>query len=110
MLDAFFATDHYKLIINTFILIFNSSRAFGGPLRVRLFADFLLGRWFLPLFCHWSFNVRLAFHHLLLFRTTILRRSHLNWARYDADEVKTIDRGHEAGIDVEDADRSGSPV
>ena len=87
MLDGIFSTCHYKLIINTFILIFNSSRAFSGQLRVRLFVDFRLGRWF-PLFCHWSYNVSLSFHHLL-YRTTILRRSHINWDRYYADEMKT---------------------
>ena len=86
MLDAFFATDHYKLIINkTFTMTFNSSRAFVRPLHVLLFSSFLLGRRFHPL-CDRSFDVP---HPLdRLFRTTILRRSHLNRARNDAEESR----------------------
>ena len=68
MLEAFFATDNSKLLINTFAFIFNKPRPFAGHLLVRPFVDSLLGKWFLLLFCHWSFNVRLAFYHLLLNR------------------------------------------
>ena len=96
MLEAFFATDNSKLLINTFAFIFNKPRPFAGHLLVRPFVDSLLGKWFLLLFCHWSFNVRLAFYHLLLNHATQpLNHAplHFNWAGYDEDEARTITCG-----------------
>ena len=66
----------------------------------------LLSDWFDHLFLHWSFHVRRGFIHLLLYRGTINRRSHLNWDKFTDKENKmnsVIKK--KVNVDVKEMDR-----
>lgn len=52
-------------------LIYDHYNMFAPEFR-REMSLFLLGKIFFRLFLSWSFNIRVVFHHLLLFRLVML--------------------------------------
>ena len=85
-LDKILSIDHFMVMYKVLEMIYNSSVCFIGEFRRKLFVEFLVKKWFKKLFGHWNYCVRNAYQHLILYRGVLLRRSHLNWAKYDKIE------------------------
>lgn len=60
-------SDHSYAIAKCLLLYYDHYNMLNINIR-REFNMFLLGRAFFRLFLNWSFNVRVIFHHLLVFR------------------------------------------
>ncbi|ELP87230.1 hypothetical protein EIN_094170 [Entamoeba invadens IP1] len=71
-------------VLNVLFYVLNICCMSARTIILRL----LLSTWFNKLFLHWSSDVRRGFIHLLLYRGTVNRRSHLNWDRFSKDEKK----------------------
>ncbi|KAL7719594.1 Rab-GAP TBC domain-containing protein [Entamoeba marina] len=106
LLTCVFNTDHYQLIINALIMLFNTSKCFIGKCRIEMYENFLIERWFFKLFCHWNFYVRQAFQHFVLYRFLLIRRTHLNWAKFNKNELDLIKKHNKMGCNTEATDRA----
>ncbi|ELP83622.1 hypothetical protein EIN_417010 [Entamoeba invadens IP1] len=104
-IDGVVSTDHFQLIIDLMIALFDSSYFFIGNARIKLFVDTFVDKWFYTLFCHWNFYVRQAFQHIVLYKFLFTRRSHLNWARFDKWENDMIKKQSQFSVSMEEVDR-----
>ncbi|ELP91247.1 hypothetical protein EIN_151740 [Entamoeba invadens IP1] len=105
-LDKMFQLDNHKLIISIFKSLFSTSPFFVGKFRIKFFQTFFLEKYFYTFFCHWNSTVRQFFHHFLLYRFVLLRRSHMNWAKYDKVESSLIKKCAKRGTNLEATDRA----
>ncbi|KAL7714255.1 Uncharacterized protein QTN25_008322 [Entamoeba marina] len=68
---------------------------------------YLVTTWFDKLFLHWCSDVRKGFMHVLFYKGTINRRSHLNWDRFSKEENKINDKIlQDTKVDLKEFDRN----
>ncbi|KAH3766042.1 hypothetical protein Pelo_2100 [Pelomyxa schiedti] len=81
--------DHHSLLVRVLNLLYKHADLFFFESRLFLFLEFLLNRWFLFFFLHWSNLVRSGFYQVLLLQRSrkISKSSHLSDPSFDMDAI-----------------------
>ena len=58
---------HVLTVVKCLELLYNNFDIFQGEFKL-LICDYLMGNIFFDLFMHWNYNIRLFFHHLIIYR------------------------------------------
>ncbi|KAH3742745.1 hypothetical protein Pelo_15864 [Pelomyxa schiedti] len=82
--------DHHTLLVRVLNFLYTHADLFLFESRMFLFLEFLLNRWFLFFFLHWSHLVRSAFYQVLLLQRSRKRVS--SSSRYADPTLNEIDQ------------------
>ncbi|EKE41394.1 hypothetical protein ENU1_057280 [Entamoeba nuttalli P19] len=106
LLEGLINSDNCSVILSVLNLLFYLMNICCMSART-IILKILLNNWFNLLFLHWSSDVRKGFVHLLLYRGTVNRRSHLNWDKFSKEESKINSKIlHDLNIDLKEFDRT----
>ncbi|KAL7722644.1 Uncharacterized protein QTN25_000255 [Entamoeba marina] len=106
LFEKLISSDNCKVILEVLSTLFYILNVCSIDARLYI-VNILISTWFDKFFLHWCSDIRKGYMHVLFYKGTINRRSHLNLNHFSKEESKLCSKiMQEFGIDLTEFDKT----